>query len=187
MVIRPFRFNIYLLVIAAFLSGAGCQSPQKKQEKQTATLRVHLETNPLPLKQSEQVLVLRNAPIFVEIERSPFLNETHVAEASVVENRDGFFLMIQFNQQGQWLLEQYTSSNSKRRVAIRSQFRQSTNVLDRWLAAPVIGRRIADGVLVFTPDADRTEAEIIARGLNNVANVKPKKESAEKSKFDELE
>jgi hypothetical protein len=39
----------------------------------------------------------------------------------------------------------------------------------RWLAAPVISHRIGDGVLVFTPDATREEAEEIALGLNNVA------------------
>ena len=39
----------------------------------------------------------------------------------------------------------------------------------RWLAAPRINKRIADGVLVFTPDATREEAEQIALGLNNLA------------------
>ena len=39
----------------------------------------------------------------------------------------------------------------------------------RWLAAPVISHRISDGVLVFTPDATREEAEEIALGLNNVS------------------
>jgi hypothetical protein len=39
----------------------------------------------------------------------------------------------------------------------------------RWLAAPVIPRRISNGVLTFTPDASREEADLIAIGLNNVA------------------
>ena len=179
MVIRPSRFNIYLLLSALLLAGAGCQSPQEKEKKQTATIRVHQETNPLPGAQSERVTVLRHSPMFIEIERSPFLNEGHVASASVVENQDGFFLMIQLNQQGQWLLEQYSSANTKRRFAIRSQFRVSTNMFDRWLAAPVITRRIADGVLAFTPDADRKEAEAIARGLNNTAGYKPKEQASD--------
>ena len=187
MVIRPSRFNIYLLCAATLLSVTGCQSTKTKEEKQTATLRVHQETNPLPLDQSERVTVLRHAPMYIEIERSPFLSEAQVASARVVDNQDGFALQIQFNQQGQWLLEQYSSANTKRRFAIRSQFRVSTNVFDRWLAAPVIGRRIVDGVLVFTPDTDRTEAEAIARGLNNVANyVDPKKKAESKTKFSDV-
>lgn len=179
MVIHPPRFNIYLLLIAALWSGTGCQSAKTKEEKQTATLRVHQETNPQPQDRSERILVLRHAPMYIEIERSPFLSEVHVASASVLESQDGFHLMIQFNQQGQWLLEQYSSANTKRRFAIRSQFRVSTNVFDRWLAAPVIGRRITAGVLTFTPDADRTEADAIARGLNNVAGYKPKENQSD--------
>lgn len=184
MVIRPLRFNIYLLLIATLLSSPGCQSAKTKEEKQPATLRVHQETNPLPLDQSERVTVLRQSPMFIEIERAPFLNESHVTSAQVVDNQEGFFLLIQFNQQGLWLLEQYSSANTKRRFAIRSQFRQSTNVFDRWLAAPVVTRRITDGKLAFTPDADRTETEAIARGLNNVAGYKPKK--APEKKFSEV-
>ena len=39
----------------------------------------------------------------------------------------------------------------------------------RWLAAPYIHNRTGDGVLLFTPDATRQEADNIAFGLNNVA------------------
>ena len=38
-----------------------------------------------------------------------------------------------------------------------------------WLAAPMTNKRISDGVLVFTPDASREEADRIVLGLNNVA------------------
>lgn len=184
MVIRPSRFNIYLLVAAgALLVASGCQSAKKKEEKQKATLRIHLETNPLPSGNSEVVNVLRAAPILVNIERYPFLNETHIAEARVADLPEGFVLVIQFNQQGQRLLEQYSSSNSRRRFAIRTQFRQNTNAFDRWLAAPLITGRISDGILAFTPDADHTEAEIIARGWNNVAaETQPKKKKEDKEK-----
>lgn len=177
MVIRPFRFNIYLLLLAAaVISFTGCQSDKRKQEKQKATLRIHLETNPLPGGQSEVVTVLRSAPILVSIERSYFLNETHIAEARIVDSDGGFSLVLQFNQQGQHLLEQYSAANSRRRFAIRTQFRMGTNVFDRWIAAPLIAGRISEGVLSFTPDADHDEAEVIVRGWNNVAaETQPKK------------
>ena len=35
----------------------------------------------------------------------------------------------------------------------------------RWLAAPVFTKRITDGVLVFTPDCTREEADRIVKGL----------------------
>jgi hypothetical protein len=173
MVIRPLRFNINLLLAILLLGTTGCQTPEQKQDKQTATLRIHLETNPLPLGKSERISVLRTAPISIVIEKSPFLHEGHLASASMVENPDGFVLKVQLNQQGQWLLEQYTSANSRRRIAIRSQFRQGTNVFDRWLAAPLVSGRIYDGAITFTPDADHAEAKIIVKGWNNSAGYKP--------------
>jgi murein DD-endopeptidase MepM/ murein hydrolase activator NlpD len=86
MVIRPSRFNLYLLVAAtALLAATGCQSAKTKEEKQKATLRIHLETNPLPSGQSEVVNVLRAAPILVSIEKRPFLSEANIADALVAE------------------------------------------------------------------------------------------------------
>lgn len=183
MVIRSSRFNIYLLLLAAVaISFTGCQSAKRKEEKQKATLRIHLETNPLPGGQSEVVTVLRSAPILISIERSYFLNETHIAEAKLVDSDEGFSLVLQFNQQGQHLLEQYSAANSRRRFAIRTQFRMGTNVFDRWIAAPLITGRISEGILAFTPDADRAEAEVIVRGWNNVAaETQPKKKKQKNS------
>jgi preprotein translocase subunit SecD len=177
MIIRAVRFNLYFWGLVLALTGAGCISSKDREDKFPATLRIHLETNPLPLDQSERILVLRSAPMAVTVEKNPFLNESQISEAAVVETTEGFKLLVQFNRQGTWLLEQYTSANSHRRIAIRSQFRISTNVFDRWIAAPLVQYRITDGMLSFTPDADRTEAEAIARGLNNVAKkVQPKKD-----------
>lgn len=184
MVIRPSQFNLYLLLLVTVWTGAGCKTSEPNPDKQTATLRIHLETNPL-FERSEQILVLRSAPIRINIESYPFLSETHLTSARLVEMPDGHALAIQFNQQGQRLLEQYSAGNSRRRFAIRTQFRQSTNVFDRWIAAPLIAGRIADGIITFTPDADRAESEIIVRGWNNIAGYKPKAGET-KPKFSEV-
>lgn len=185
MIIRAVRFNLYFWGAALALLSAGCLSNKDREDKLPASLRIHLETNPLPLDQSQRVLVLRSTPIEVTVEKAPFLNESQISEATVVDTPEGFMLVVQFNRQGTWLLEQYTSANSHRRFAIRSQFRISTNVFDRWLAAPLIRTRITDGILGFTPDADRAEAEVIARGLNNVAKKEqPKKDPYEEMKTD---
>jgi len=41
--------------------------------------------------------------------------------------------------------------------------------MGRWLAAPLINRRMADGMITFTPDASREETEKFVEGLNNSA------------------
>lgn len=184
MVIRLVRFNLKLLLPLGLLLLLGCQmnkyTQKLTQPKQLATLRVHMETNPYPPDQCERIFVLRSAPIAVHVEKSPFLNESHVASAQVVDTDEGFVLSVQFNDKGKWLLEQYTTANAKRRVVIRSQFRQTTNVFDRWLAAPRMERGITNGLLSFTPDADRDEAETMVEGWNNVAGVKTETKSKEK-------
>jgi len=101
-------------------------------------------------------------------EKKPFLSEEFVASAKVVDEVGGFALRIQFDHQGATMLEQITTENRGRKIAIFSQFAEKL-VDYRWLAAPIISHRITDGVLVFTPDTTREEAEEIALGLNNVS------------------
>ncbi|MCI0745311.1 MAG: hypothetical protein L0Y58_07890 [Verrucomicrobia subdivision 3 bacterium] len=163
---RAARFNAYLAVALVASVGCGCKSAK---EKEASTLRFHLETNPAPVERSVPVAVYRADPIFVNVESAPFLNEGHVKQASVVDALGAFQIMIQFNRKGSWLLEQYTTANKGKRIAIFSQFGQA-----RWLAAPVIVNRIGDGLFVFTPDATREESERIVNGINNVAKVMQK-------------
>jgi preprotein translocase subunit SecD len=103
----------------------------------------------------------------VNVDKTPFLNESNVSGAKVVDVVGGFALRIQFDHAGTAMLEQYTVANRGRKIAVLSQFGEELKNL-RWLAAPFISRRITDGVLLFTPDATREEAEEIALGLNNV-------------------
>ena len=91
-----------------------------------------------------------------------------MTSASLVETPGGFAVNIQFNQTGTWTLEQFTGSNPGKHLVIFGQW--SDKLVDgRWLAAPVISHRIADGLLSFTPDASREEIEQFVTGLNNVA------------------
>ena len=151
-------FNIYLLCLIALATG--CSSARKK-EKELSTLRFHLETNPDGTQRNAAVMIGRKDPFPVNIEKQPFLTEAHLQHASVIDALGGHQIMLQFDRQGTWLLEQYSTAAREKRVAISSAFPEA-----RWLAAPRIGRRIADGVFVFTPDASREEADRIVRGLN---------------------
>jgi len=178
MVIRRAQFNLILLLLVMSVVGCALFKPNPKKAK--ATLRVHLECNPGLFDRTETVSVVRAAPMQVTIEKAPFLTEAVLESAQVVDLPNGYVLSAKFNQQGSRLLEQYSALNSYRRFAIRAQFRQETNVFDRWLAAPVIQGRISNGTLTFTPDATRAECEDIVRGWNNSAGYKepPKKDQA---------
>ncbi len=169
MVIRPLRFNIYLLVCLALVPLTGCQTAKSKEEKQLATLRIHLESNVEIPGLTEVVSVSRTAPMLVNVMKNPFLNESMLSAASLIEAHGGFSLKLEFNNFGRTILEQYSGTYPGHRFAIRSQFGVEPNAVDRWIGAPRIARRISDGVLIFTPDTDRAGAEQIVLGLNNHA------------------
>jgi hypothetical protein len=152
-------FNTYLLLLAALMSG--CQT--NKKDKELSTFRIHVETNPDGSAQNGPVTIGRSDPFVVNVENAPFITEAHVESGSVIDGLGGFQIMVQLNRQGTWLLEQYSLASREKRAAIFSNFGQA-----RWLAAPKLSRRISDGVLVFTPDATREEAERIVRGINNM-------------------
>ena len=183
MVIRPTRFNIYLLCLVFIAPAVGCRSPESRRAKQLAALRVHLEVNSDSTGMSEPVPIYRANPMMVNVNRGPFLKEGNVTEAKVsVDALGGFTLLVQFDQRGTWLLDQYSATNPGKRLAIYAEFGEKP-VEHRWLGAPIIARRISNGVLTFTPDATRDEADQIARGLNNLAlkngnQAKPKKSKA---------
>ena len=173
-------FKIYLtLSIAALLAGGCSSTPQEKEkkekEKAVSTLRIHIEVPPSDF--SIAVMVNREPPVSLTIDKEPFLTEANVVEARIVEVMGGFDLQIQFDHRGTLLLEEYTTSNPRRRLAIFGQFGNKPGE-GRWLAGPEILRRITSGTLTFTPDASRAEVERIVLGLNNVA-----KQAKEKNKW----
>ena len=123
------------------------------------------------------VPVFREKPMMVHVDKDPFLTESQVTAARVVDDVGGFLMEIKFERRGADLLEQYTTVYPGKHMAIFSSFGDKKTE-GRWLAAPRIIRRNSTGVLSFTPDATREEAEQIVLGLNNVA-----KKVAEKYKW----
>ena len=172
-------FNTYLLVSLVW-GATGCETTPpakppkpapaaktgpKKSGKELSTLSLHLQVNADGTERNAPVLVFRENPVQINVERTSFLNEGHIIKASVEEDPDGLIsIRIQFDRSGTWLLENITSANSGKHIVLFSQFGDA-----RFLAAPIIHTRITDGSLTFTPDASRAEAERIVRGLNNVA------------------
>lgn len=167
----PPPFNFYLLLAALAALVTACQTDSEKNPaKQMSTLRLHLEVNPDNLGQSSPVPIFRENPMLVNVQLDSFLDEAHVVSAVVKEDRGTYVIRVQFDSIGTSLLNATTLANPGRRIAVASQFPGM-----RWLAAPVIQGRIADGMFTFTPDATREEAERIVRGLNNAIALAKKR------------
>jgi len=162
MMIRILRFNSYLaLALALVAAGCNTSKPGKLTE---ASLRLHLEVNPDGSDRNEAIPVGRQETFRVNVEKRAFLNEFNIERASVVDTMGGYSISVQFDKEGSWLLEQYTAANKGKRMAIAAEFGEM-----RWLAAPVMNQRIGNGLLIFTPDASREEAEKLVGGLNSFA------------------
>ena len=131
-------------------------------------MRVHIQTNPNALDTSQTISVVRSDPVLVTIGRNPILTEANIVAAKVMDTPGGFAIEIQFDENGTWLLEQFSAANPGGHFAIFGQWGDKL-ANGRWLAAPFITHRIANGVLAFTPDASRAEAGQMVLGLNNVA------------------
>jgi preprotein translocase subunit SecD len=160
------RFNFYLLAVFAVIFAAGCAGGIM-HPKPISTLDIYLECLPDGTDRSHSVPILRQEPVMVNVEKDPFLTAANISEARVVTSGDTFQLSLHFNQRGTWLLEQYSARYPQKRFAIFGQWGEKLKE-GRWLAAPKIQHRISDGILVFTPDATREEAEQIALGINNL-------------------
>src|SRR5436190_1878524 len=172
MIIRPNRFNIYLILCFAVGLTAGCKTEESQRNKQLSTIQLHQEMNPDPMGRTEEIAVYREQPVSFIVSKEPFLNHASIKEAKVIDVMGGFALRIEFDQEGSLLLEQYSSASRSRHIAVFSQWDDTPEEKlnhGRWLAAPKIQTHITDGVFIFTPDASREEAEKIVLGLNNVA------------------
>jgi preprotein translocase subunit SecD len=160
------RFNIYLAVAILLGLACGCQTDKKKT--QTAALRVHIETSPDPTGDSLPISVIRSDPVLITIKRTPILTEANLLEAKVIDAQGGFALQLRFDESGTWVVEQYSAANPGLHFVIWGQWSDKA-VDSRWLAAPLITRRIAGGTLAFTPDCSREEADQLVLGLNEAA------------------
>lgn len=164
------RFNLFLALTALALL-CGCQTDKKP--KDVSALRVFIESDTGHAGSTKTVSVLRADPMLVTIYLEPILTEANIVEAKVIEAHGGFAIQIQFDESSGMLLEQYSAANPGKHFAIFGLWGEKL-ANTRWLAAPLITRRIADGKLSFTPDMSREEADRLVLGLNNVAKTNQK-------------
>ena len=162
--IQRFMFKHYLLalVIAAGL-GMGCKTGKdKKPGENYALINIYLEQNNDGTKFSKRVAMYRADPFIFYVNSKPFLDTADLERVTLMEARGGFALQFQFNRHGTAVLESFTTSSKGKRMAIFCQFTDA-----RMLAAPMITTRKTTGILRFTPDCSREEAEQIVTGLTN--------------------
>ena len=168
------RFNLYLQLAAALALAAGCAT-DKKTDKLVSTMRVHIECGANVGESGATISLLRSMPVQVTISTRPILTEANLIAATLMDAPGGFAIKVRFDEISSGILEQYTAGNPGRHLVIAGEWGK-TNIIERWLAAPLITHRIADGMLTFTPDASRAEATEFVQGLNNdaKANIKDK-------------
>ena len=160
------RFNIYLALAVALALFCGCKT--EKTSSPASVFRVHIEANPDSTGTSQTISVVRSDPVLVTIIQEPVLTEASIVAAKVLDVSGGFAIEVRFDETATWILEQHSATNPGRHFVIFGQWGDKPDD-GRWLAAPLITHRIANGVLVFTPDCSRDEADQLVLGLNNVA------------------
>ena len=162
-------FNLYLLFLIGLLTAmCGCQSDDHKGDQHLASLRIHLENRAQLPDAGKTVSVIRANPVLVTINTEPVLTEASVVHATLLDSPVGYAVEVKFDEVGSYTLEQYTSAYQGKHFVIFGQW--SENITNsRWLAAPLITHRLANGVFAFTPDASHEEARQLVIGLNNVA------------------
>jgi hypothetical protein len=165
-------FNFFLLLVATLTLTACSTSEERKKKKEFSNIRVHIEGDQSG-DRSSAISVLRSAPIRINVEAEPILDEHNINNATLLEQADGTFaIQLEFDRRGGWILERTSVSHRGKHLAIFSYFGQG-----RWLAAPLITGKNSTGMLTFTPDATREETERIVRGLNNVIRKLQRKEN----------
>ncbi len=161
------RFNLFLALMALAVL-CGCQTDKKN--KDVSALRLHIEAGSNDSGLTQAVSVVHDDPMLIIVEKEAVLTEANLIEAKVIDARGGIAIEIQFDESSALVLEQYTAANPGKHLVIFGQW--GKKLADgRWLAAPLITHRITGGVLSFTPDMSRAEADRLVLGLNNVAKI----------------
>jgi len=159
------RFNLYFLPAVLCLLVSGC-ALWDREHAFGAVLRIHVESETSSAGSNKTISVLRSQPVQVNISTDPILTESDVIGAALLDMPGGGFAVeVKFEETAGWRLEQITSINPGKHLAIFAQW--SAKPTDgRWLAAPLINRRLGGSELTFTPDASRDEAEELVKALN---------------------
>jgi hypothetical protein len=163
------RFNVYLTVLLMLaLAPTGCALFHKKKPAPVGAVRVHIESASPSENDGQKISVLRADPVVVTITKDPVLTEADLLRAALVISPDGFYVQLKFDDTGALTLEQFYGAYGGKHFAVFGQWGDKLKD-GRWLAAPIIEGRNTSGILSFTPDMTRDEAQQWVDGLNAVA------------------
>jgi len=172
MKVCAWRFNVYFALAAVLVLLCSCKTEQQRERDKAkevvGALRVHIEASSNDAGTTQTISVLRSDPVLITIVDEPILTEANLIAARVINTPGGFAIEVRFDEISASLLEQYSAANPGRHFAIFAQWGEKL-ADGRWLAAPLITHRIGDGMLAFTPDCSRKEADQLVLGLTNVA------------------
>jgi hypothetical protein len=175
MKIRRERFNIYLMALLAACLFCGCRSAEGRRKHALTVINLCAEVNRSLANPGQEIALPRRSPVRMFVQSTPFLGSANLISAEVREDpAGGVELLLEFDRQGKWLLEQASIANRGRHYAIYAQWGEPPKWelnTGRWIAAPLFVGRIQDGKVCFTPDATREEVEQIALGVNNVGKA----------------
>jgi len=163
------RFNLYLTLLLAVVI-CGCGTFHKKKPDKISAVRIHMEAPVGVPGQTRTVTVLRSSPLVVTVDIHPVLSEQNLLAAQLIETPGGFAVRLQFDETGGWMLEQATASNPGKHLVVFGQWGETSGD-GRFLAIPLITGRNSSGVLSFTPDCSREEAQRFVDGLNEVSKM----------------
>jgi len=170
------RFNLILLMAALLLSCNGCQTSKSKEDE--TILRIHVEAKE-DSSFTRKIKVFKDESVTMRVHEMTLLSHVDVVDAQVVEALGGFAIQFKLTPMGRWQMDQHSGLNIGRHYAIYTLYGKKPAV-SRWIAAPIISHRISNGVILFTPDATREEAEMIVKGLphENSDKKKPHEEES---------
>ncbi len=104
----------------------------------------------------------RSGTLAFQVEKLPILNEVHVEQAALIEETGTHQVELKFNSLGARVLEAYSAAAVGKHFVVMTEIDGEA----RWIAAPLIRRRIGDGALRFVPDASREDMDRLVGGLN---------------------
>lgn len=141
----------------------------KKASDRLAVIRFHIEVT--DDGSGPRAEVIRSRPQTFAIDKVPFVDERDLTSAQIVETPDGgFVIQVDCTEHGRNSLEMTSAASNGRHILIYGQWTDDDDVTEsRWLGAPVIRMALRNGTFRFSVDADRTEAQQLVDGLNNVA------------------
>jgi len=187
---RRGAINLFLGIAALTLAWQGvAATPEEKQRgkelerqrkieaKQMAQIRIHREVVEFSGRASElgtlgvdKATIGRTDPVELTVQREAVLDERDVKRATLVDQRDqAFGIGVEFVERGSMVLHMNSVAAKGQRLVIAARWSDGTNVLNRWIAAPLMRRALDQGYILFTPDMSREESVVFVRGLNNVA------------------